>query len=144
MRQSRMCFSSSCPKPFLFFQKAARIIRTLLYLCTYPSPELSSTPVWPWLPETQRDPSHMEARNHAGAAAGLRFEGQGAHSGQWGYTNMQSIYFWGFFSFVLWFIFFLSSHCKHCFGCQHERRDRHSRTRGNYAINTIQANVKKN
>lgn len=105
MRQSRMWFPSSCPKPLLF-SKASGIIRTLLYLPTYPSPKLSSTPVWSGLPETQRDPSHLGARNHAGAAAGLGFKGQGAHTGQWGYTNMQSIYFWGFFSFVLWFIFF--------------------------------------
>lgn len=55
MRQSRMCFSVSCPKSFLLL-KAVGIIRTLLYLCPYPSPKLSSTPVCSWLPETQMDP----------------------------------------------------------------------------------------
>lgn len=140
MRQSRMCFSSSCPKPSLFL-KAAGIIKTLLYLCTYPTPNcpqhqfgdgcLRPKGTHPtWEPKTRRGCDSRDREHTLDSGVTL---------------TCSPFIFEGFFSFVLWFIFFfIKPQCKHCFGCQHERRDTHSRTRGNYVINTIQTNAKEN
>lgn len=98
MGQSRKHFSSShpksqglscyCPKPIqdhrnptipLHLSQSQIVLNTGL------------PPWWPWLTETKRDPFYVGASHEAKAAAGLKFKGQG-HAGQWGYTNMQSIY----------------------------------------------------
>lgn len=113
--QSRKCFSSSCPKSqglSSYRSKSSQDHKDpVIPLHLSQSQIVIDTglpPWWPWLTETKRDPSHVGTRHQAGAAAGLWFEGQGAHTGQCSYTNMQSIYFWGlvfFFSFVLWGFF---------------------------------------
>lgn len=98
--QSRQRFSSSCPKSWALSQHCPKssqdrkdpAIPSRLSQCQIVI-DTGFPPGWPWLTETKRDPSHVGARRQAGAAAGLGFEGQGAHTGQWGYTNMQSIYF---------------------------------------------------
>lgn len=147
--QSRKHFSSSCPESWglssycpkssqdhkdpaipLHFSQSQIVIDTGL------------RPWWPWLTETKMDPT-WEPTWEPNIKWGLWFKGQGAHTGQWGYTNMQSIYFWGLF-FLCSVFFFYQATANTALAVSMNARDAHSHTRDNYVINTIKTNFKKN